>query len=457
MKHALFSIAFFVFSLHASAQDVVSQIEKAYQQSAFALFNAVAQQEDDNVCFSPLSVQMALSMAQNGAAGSTLGQLQQALGTEGFSNEEIGQFNSRLTKTLTARPPFKPEAYKWFEGDPQDAYDKLYPQCELANSLWVRPDLPLYEDFVEALRSVYDAGVDKVDFDTWEGIEKINVWANDKTHGLIPTIYEEPLPGDMAAILANALYFKGSWTVPFDLRLTSKQPFMLDDETYVDVDMMFARETFNMALTPAFRAVTLAYGQSKDFSMTLFVPLEGMTLPPLTLEDWSVAMKGQPQPANLYVPRFQIEGKYDLKEVMKSLGVVDAFDERADFSKMSPLELYISRIFQLSKIMVDEDGTEAAAITVIEYEEKSFLDPDSYVDFKVDRPFYFTIQSRQANAILFAGRVTKLEGRQGVVTGVESVGSPQRAPRYYDLQGRPLQRAPRKGVYIEDGTKRVQP
>lgn len=187
MKHALFSIAFFVFSLHASAQDAASQIEKAYQQSAFALFNGVAENQTGNVCFSPLSLQLALSMVQNGAAGNTLQQLQQALGTTGFSNEEIGDFNRTLSKSITERPPFDADDWRHYESDPQEVYNSCYPICEVANALWTRPDVVLYDDFVEALRTYYDSATEPVEFSTWEGIGRINAWADEHTHGLIDT------------------------------------------------------------------------------------------------------------------------------------------------------------------------------------------------------------------------------------------------------------------------------
>lgn len=154
MKTTVLSFMLLAFSLSGMAQDATSQLTAAYQHSAFALFNALAQQEKENVCFSPLSVQMALSMVQNGAAGNTLNQLQRVLGTEGFSNVEIGQFNQNLTQTLTTRPPYKEEYFNFDpETDPQDMYDGMYPQCELANSLWRRPDVQLYDDFVQALRN----------------------------------------------------------------------------------------------------------------------------------------------------------------------------------------------------------------------------------------------------------------------------------------------------------------
>ena len=469
MNKSILTFIFMAFSLNGMAQDVDAQLTRSYQHSAFALFNAVAEREQNNVCFSPLSVQMALSMVQNGAAGNTLSQLQQALGTTGFTNEEIGQFNAKLSKALTERPTdmmdYIEQEAEWAGMNPQEMYDGWYPKCELANALWTRPNVHLYDTFVEALRTYYDAGVDAVWFDTWEGIEKINGWVNERTHSLIPKLYDEPQSEDLAVVLMNALYFKGSWTNPFYPEDTEKGDFLLNDETYAKVDMMFTRDRFDCAITPSFRTITLYYGAEMDFSMTLFVPLEGTALPPLNPEDWTAAMKPTCLHINLYMPRFQIDQKkYDLIEVLQSLGVTDAFDGRkADFTKMCEVNRAIDKIYQLSKIIVDENGTEAAALTVIEmYDGIDLTRPEDYQDFKVDRPFYFTIQNRKANTILFVGRVTQLAGELGQVDGVKrptpdpSRDGGEKAGAVYDLWGRKI--APLtlpRGIFIIDGRKVV--
>ena len=478
MNKSVLTFIFMAFSLNGMAQDTDAQLTRSYQHSAFALFNAVAQQETGNVCFSPLSVQMALSMVQNGAAGNTLSQLQQALGTTGFTNEEIGQFNAKLSKALTERPAelvqIIEEEAEWEGLDPQDMCDSYFSRCELANALWTRPNVHLYDTFVEALRTYYDAGVDAVWFDTWEGIDKINDWVNERTHSLIPKLYDEPQSEELAVVLMNALYFKGCWVKPFLLEDTDKGQFLLNDETYAKVDMMFSRDRFDCAITPSFRTITLYYGAEWDFSMTLFVPLEGTALPPLTLDDWAAAMKPKYLHINLYMPRFEIEGRYDLIEVLKNLGVTDAFDDRkADFMKMCEVNRAIGQIYQLSKIIINEEGTEASALTVIEMSDGIDLTkPEDYQDFKVDRPFYFTIQSRKANTILFVGRVTQLAGELGQIDGVKrptpdpSRDGGEKAGAVYDLNGRKVNlitspypvgegRTLTRGIFIIDGRKVV--
>lgn len=457
MKKILLSLFLLPLTANVAAQEGVAQLEKAYQQSAFSLFNAVAQNEADNVCFSPLSLQMALSMVQHGAAGNTLQQMQQVLGTKGFSNEQIGEFNRLLSKQLTERPPYDEEFYRNYDPEnPQEAYNGLYPICELANALWRRPDVELYEDFLQALLTYYESPAEAVEFSTWDGVDRINGWVSDHTHGLIPKIYHEPQSEDLAVVLTNALYFKGSWTFPFDEEATEVQPFWLDDESFVRADMMSLLETLDCSATPSFQTVTLPYGDEGTFSMTLFVPKEGTQLPPLTYEDWSAATQSRHwQPLHLRMPRFEVDGNYDLTGVLADLGMKDAFDKSADFTKMCETKRKIDKVSQLSKIIVNEKGTEAAAITVIEMCDGMGPDPDSFQDFTVDRPFYFTIQNSKQDAVLFVGRVTQLPGTVEYLAGVSAVGQQKKAGRCYDLQGRSLQRVPQKGVYIQDGQKRV--
>lgn len=440
------------------AQDTKPQLTVAYQRSAISLFNELAQKDNENVCFSPLSVQMALAMLQNGGVGNTLTQLQKVLGTEGFNNEEIGRFNSELIEFLTSRPPYDEKSYDWAsERTPQDIYDGLYPQCELANSLWTRPDVQLYDEFVQAIRTFYDAGVDAVAFDTWEGIGQINDWASQKTHNLIPKIYVEPQSDNLAVVLANALYFKGSWAIPFPAENTSKGQFLLNDNKYAMVDMMCSRERYNCALTPSFRTITLYYGADGKFSMTLFVPRVGTILPSLTFADWNEALKPTNMHINLYMPRFEISGNYDLVETLKVLGVTDAFNAEADFTKMCDVNRSISSIRQMSKIEVNEEGSEAACVTVIEMADgMDMTKPEDYQDFRVDRPFYFTIQSQKEPAILFAGRVSKIEGPVRLVDNIKDIDAQLLdVQKTYDLLGRRLAAPPAQGVYIKEGRKVV--
>lgn len=434
----------------ALAQNMVT-LETVYQKKAFELFSEVLAGTSDNVCFSPLSVQVVMSMVQNGANNNTLRQMQEALGTTGYSNDEVNAFNQQLCKVLTYRPPFTYNPKGWYtEEEQRTIYETYYPICEMANGIWTRPGTVWHERFLQIMNDIYEAGVGNIDFTTQEGIDELNEWFNMKTHGLIPKVYDEPLSEDLAMLLANALFFKGSWAIPFDKTLTKAGAFHCSDGTTVETDMMRTSGELYTSTTEKFRTVHLLYGNG-DFSMTVFVPIEGIDLPALTYEDWEKANKREEITyTDLQMPSFVVEDKYELNDVLKRMGMVEAFDSfAADFSNMYDRMLWIGRVFQCSKIAVDEKGTAAAAVTVVEMYDKAM--PDEPKPFVIDRPFYFTIEHRPTSSVLFTGRVTQLQGTASIL----QVTDTQQHDAIYDLQGRQLTTTPQKGIYIRNGKKYV--
>lgn len=409
MKKSILSVVLTLVCMGVTAQDD-SSLTTRQQQFAFDIFQKVIQneKEGDNICFSPLSASMALSLVQNGADSNTLEELQTALGFKGLSCEEVNLYNQQLTQSLTSIPPFTYDPKgDLTEEQARKQYEWEHPICELANALWTKTGFSCYESFYETLRTYYDAGIGSVDFCTQEGIDEINGWVDEKTHGLIPQIYDEPQDPFLLVVLANMLYFKGGWTHQFKSENTKSGIFQQIDGSNVETDMLNIVESFKTGKTSRFKTITLPYGDGK-FTMTIFLPLEGIHLPVLTFADWKQSTSADMtyKYVHLQMPRFSIEGSYELKDVLAAMGIHDAFGGNADFSKMSSENLYISRVFQSSKIGVDEKGTEAAAVTVVEMRKWTTPSPD--MDFIIDQPFYFTIEAD--DAILFAGCVNKLQG-----------------------------------------------
>ena len=409
MKKSILSVVLTLVCMGVTAQDDAT-LATRQQQFAFDIFQKVIQneKEGDNICFSPLSASKALSLVQNGADSNTLEELQTALGFKGLSCEEVNRYNQQLTESLTSLPPFTydPDG-DLTESEAREQYEWEHPICELANALWTKVGFSCYESFYETLRTYYDAGIGSVDFCSQEGIDVINGWVNDKTHGLIPQIYDEPQDPLLLVVLANMLYFKGCWTHQFKTENTKAGTFHQLDGSTVEADMLNVVESFKTGKTDRFYTITLPYGNGK-FTMTIFLPIKDVHLPVLTYADWkaSSGADSKYKYVHLQMPRFSIEGKYELKDVLAAIGIRDAFGGDADFSKMSSENLYISRVFQSSKIGVDEIGTEAAAVTVVEMRKWTSPSPD--MDFIIDRPFYFTIEAD--DAILFAGCVNQLQG-----------------------------------------------
>ena len=438
-----------------SAQNENEPLETVYQKKAFELFSQLMEEENipANICFSPLSVQMAMSMVQNGAAGNTLSQMQDALGTKGYSNDEVNAFNQKLVETVTYRPPYtyNPKEQWLTEEQQRGNYEAAYPICEMANGVWTRPGTTWHEQFLQTLLDSYKAGGGCVDFTTQEGIDEINGWVNDKTHELIPKVFDEPLSEDLAMVLANALYFKGSWSIPFQSYLTKAGIFHNSDGTDVETDMMRVIDKFHVGKTKKYLTLQLFYGE-RDFSMTIFLPIESTTLPDLTYDEWKQAFdnKGNTTYTDLQMPSFVVEGNYNLNGVLIRMGMEHAFNPLlADFSNMRDEPLFIGKVFQCSKIAVDENGTEAAAVTVVEmYDNMAPADPEKLT---IDRPFYFTIENRYTGSVLFVGRVNQLQGTASITPLVRE----KQPEAIYDLQGRRITSTPQQGIYIRNGKKVV--
>ncbi len=456
MKKLLFLMGMLTTSMSMMAQESLQPLETIYQKFSFTLFDKVAEDIDENVIFSPLSAQIALSMLENGAGGNTLSEIREVLGTADYDMEQVNVYNQTLTKQLTYRPPYEWNP-RWGqeEEDYKEFYDAQYPICEIANGLWTRCGTPMHDSFLIALRSYYEAETAQVDFGLQESIDQINRWVSEKTHQLIPSILNEP-NDDIWLLLANALYFKGSWSNPFSEVDTHVEPFHLTDGTSIDVDMMQQSDNFKTTTTQHFKTVTLPYG-SGDFSMTIFLPIDEQAFPSLTYDDWQTAVSSS---TNLYLklqmPKFSIEGEYNLKDILKELGITDAFKTTADFSNMTTKGGGIDQIFQCGKIIVDEKGTEAAAVTVIEATD--CVPPEADETFVIDRPFYFTIEHNITHTLLFMGHMAYVQETNKSPNGINDrpIMSPTTRHQIYDLYGRLLQQAPSKGVYIQDGKKYVR-
>jgi serine protease inhibitor len=348
---------------------------------------------DANVFLSPLSAAIALGMTLNGAAGATLDSMRIALRLGSAAPEEINAgFHSLLAllKELDQTTEFR-----------------------IANSIWADAGFPFLSSFLDAARASFDAEVRSLDLQAPATLGTINDWVREKTAGRIPTILDQ-IRDDEVMFLINALYFKGEWRRAFDPGNTHPAPFHAADGSTQTVP--------TMVLEPA----PQRYGESADaeilellygngaFAMSIVLPKPGHTLAELAdqadLAHWA-QWTGTLAETKLGVtlPKFRIEYKRELKDDLASLGMRVAFDDQhADFSRMADLSqsgqrLFITKVTQKTFVDVNEEGTEAAAVTSVGVGVTS-----APRTLQVDRPFLFVIRERLSGTIFFLGVVNKI-------------------------------------------------
>ena len=344
-----------------------------------------AAEADENVMVSPLSVSLALTMTYNGAEGETKVAMEQAMEMTGLNRAEINSLNKDLVTALLAHDPSV--------------------KLEIANSIWYRDDFTVKPDFISVNQNYYDAVVNAMDFADPGTVDVINQWVADQTHKKIEKIVDQ-ISSESFMFLINAIYFKGDWRYQFDKKDTHDGEFYLSENNPVMVPMMHQELDLNICRQPGFTAAELPYGKG-NWSMFVFVPEAGHDLNDLVAdfnsENWNQWMNEfhESSEVNLTMPKFTFEFETSLAEVLKAMGMEIAFTSMADFSGiLDGGGLMISDVKHKTFVQVDEEGTEAAAVTSVEVELTSIGN-----FFVVNKPFLFVIAEKSSNTILFAGRV----------------------------------------------------
>lgn len=349
--------------------------------------------ESDNFMVSPLSAQFALGMLANGAEGNTLAELENALGVGAL--DELNTLNSKLLAEL-------PKADK-------------ETTVEMANSMWLNTGFNVYPEYSKCLADFYRAESRTLELASTEAMKEINRWTSKKTKGLVPELLLRPLKKDTRIALINAIYFKGEWDEPFKKELTAPRKFLnIDGTTSQPATMRLDGADAKYYSADKYELASLDYGNGA-YSMTILLPAEDSSLDEaismIDSQAWSeYKQSGRIRGCNVLLPKFNIETRFDLIPYLMSLGVHDTFDrDAADFSSLSEHPVFVSMVKQVTNIMVDEKGTEAAAVTIVGGDTEAVLGPDfKVIDFFVDRPFAFIIEERSTGAILFMGRVNRL-------------------------------------------------
>ena len=388
---------------------------------AFNLYRALGENADGNLFISPYSVSQALAMAYAGAAGNTAAQMSDALRFDLPPPRLHPAFNA-LDQELATRS--RPDA-------PVDL-----PELNIANALWSQEGYPFRPQFLDLIAANYGANPQRANFTNKAGKEQaaadINRWASDQTQGKIPAIVNEgsfapcATPDDIctAMLIANAVYFKGQWAEDYDFKesATRDDYFHRPDGSRVQAPMMRQTREFRYTESDNYQAVALPYA-GHLLSMLVILPA------PDRFGDFTAALDSAAaseiiadlhrRPVILTMPRFRLEKSTGIRALLENMGMTDAFSHTdANFSGMgdfacppAPGEdcVYISDIFQRAFVEVNEQGTEAAAVTAagMGYTTSSIPPtPPPPVVMTVDRPFLFLIRDDATNTILFLGHIT---------------------------------------------------
>jgi len=372
-----------------------AQLIEADNKFGLELFQKVVAYEDEaeNVMVSPLSVSLALAMTYNGANGETKTAMEETLKLNGLTTDEINQSYESLVNALKSLD------------------EKVL--LEIANAIFYREGLEVLDDFISVNQDYYDAEVSPLDFNDPGAVDVINGWVADNTNDKIKTIINH-ISGDQALFLLNAIYFKGIWTTEFDPEHTGSFPFYKEDGSEKMVQMMCHTETHDYYSNEIFQAARLSYGIG-NYNMCVFLPGEGKSasdiIALLNQENWEAWIDGFQETENVDIrmPKFNFEYEIKLNDVLSDMGMAIAFGAGADFTGINPAgDLYIEYVKHKTFVDVNEEGTEAAAVTVVSM-LNSAVDPQNVVPFYVNKPFLFTITEKDTGAILFIGEVKNPE------------------------------------------------
>ena len=355
---------------------------------AFDIFKKIMESSgtSDNVIFSPLSISCALSMTLNGANGPTRDAMLEALRVSGLTPETINSSYKSLSESLLT-------------------VDKRV-LISIANSVWAEKNFVVKTPFANILTDYYNAESKSFDITDPQAPEAINNWIENKTNGLIKGMIDK-LNDNTVMLLINAIYFKGKWKSQFDADKTVSKPFYKFDGTSSEVPMMRQKSDYKVFTGEGFTLAEFPYGQG-NFVMDVILPdtQTGLTAlsDGLTAESFKTWLgRMSVREADLSFPRFKFGYKKQLKDILTDMGMGIAFTDQADFSNISDLSLLINDVIHQAFIETNEEGTEAAAATIVDVGTTSAPVDPLYLNF--DHSFLYIIRETTTNSILFMGKV----------------------------------------------------
>lgn len=385
-----------------------------------------------NIILSPLSITNVLGMLNNGAAGKTQQQINSVLGTGELGKDAINDF---CHKMMT-------------EGATVDEQTKV----SIANTIFMNNPYELKADFKNTVENYYEALAQSRDFHDGQTMNVINQWASEHTNGMIPKVIDGmSFNPNAVSYLLNAIYFKGTWANKFDPRNTQYESF----NKGAQMPIMHQSGSFDYKENDLYQAVKLPYSNN-GYMMTVFLPREGKTigdvLANFTAKD-CLFTGGGGYIVDLKMPRFETNSKTDLVPLMKELGITSAFDaDEAEFPDMcyTSESLFIDILLQVADIKVNEEGTEAAAVTIAGMVTSGM---PREVAFHATRPFFYTISEVSTGAIFFIGQFTG----QGTTAKIVTPAKTEMCSKgIFNLMGQRMDVMPTRGMFISNGRKVIR-
>jgi serpin B len=373
-------------------KDAGEQIVQSTNEFGFDIFRLINgdELEGTNVFISPTSISLALAMTLNGANNATEDSMAHALRLDQYTPEQINETFRDLMTGLTS------------------VDEKMI--LEIANSIWYRLGFHVEQEFLDINNEYYNAEIAELDFSSPDAVDIINGWCAEQTHNRIPEIIQEIDPG-IVMFLLNAIYFKGIWTIEFDEDNTQDGIFHLSNGSDKTVRMMRMEDDIGYYENDLFQACELNYGRG-NFSMIVLLPKSdntvGTLVENLTPENWDAWISSfMTFTVNLTLPKFTFRYEKKLNDILSLMGMGIAFGAGADFTGInSGGGLYIDYVKHKTFVKVNEEGTEAAAVTIVAIRE-TVSDPGNVVCMVVDKPFLFAIREKTTNTILFIGKVAE--------------------------------------------------
>ncbi|KAM9337508.1 leukocyte elastase inhibitor-like isoform 3-T3 [Symphorus nematophorus] len=375
-----------------------TSLSKANTTFSLALFKKLSDNDKTaNVFYSPFSISSALAMVMLGTSGNTYTQMSECLKTKDIQDDVHVSFAKLLSELNKADAPYA---------------------LSVANRLYGEQSYQFVQDFLANTKKHYKAELESVDFKTNSEAARLNInnWVENQTQGKIKDLLAQGVVDAMTRlVLVNAIYFKGNWNKQFKESATRDAQFRLNKNDTKPVRMMHQKSKFPLTYIPEANCQILEMPyKGKELSMLIFLPMdiEDSTTGLEKLEEqltyenfveWTRPDMMDDIEVQVGLPRFKMEETYDMKNVLISMGMVDAFDmAMSDFSGMSPAnDLVLSKVVHKAFVEVNEEGTEAAAATAAVVTLRSAMLPATFI---ADHPFLFFIRHNPSKSILFAGR-----------------------------------------------------